>query len=680
MNFNTNYGNQNFGNSWQTNQWQSYQWQPYQPIQFAPIQPIEFKPGVIDGVIDGVLDAPSDRLWNEKFRTISARATFATASTAAGYLGTKSWATKFVENKLGSTTAFNTVKSHADNLLTNKLKIKGLGRFSNATHWDFIWDAKTNLLEGDFQGFAYNVAHEYTETKAMGLVDKGYRFVGGEKLNSWVGKGFDKGLDKLANKGGFYEKSAKFFRTITDINSSTTTTSTAANSADDLARAAANSADDAANVLARAAQAANATTTQTRVALQSTSALSNCAAVADKVKILLQSPAVKFCSKALAPLAPALEAVDGVSKITNANQALENRENLSQEEIAQLESQRAEGITKTAIGGGALAVGTGLLLASNPVGWTVMAGAGIYALADWGSQELFGKSISSAIGDGVSSAYNAVKEDPSKLLYLTPVAPFKAAYDAYNYFFGDNEEQKNKAATAGSSLAIKKTPSPQINLLKTLNLNPEKDKNKYSYEINNDVLKIQLEVNKKIKEANKDLPRELDLKTLNCDGKLGKQTLLKMHELGLEDEALKLTGLKKQAYNELIDLAKKSQYSNDPKEKEEATKLADMHMKRINSKENYGKVYSANDLSVALNSIKDKKLNPQAIKARIEKSKTEINNNKFKGNFDVSALIPESMRNIPAESTAVNIPLSYVEREFSGNLAIRNPANFTRNS
>lgn len=647
-----------------------YEWKPYhpEPINF---EPIKFKPGVIDGVIDGVLDAPSDRIWNEKFRTISARASFATLSTTAGYLENKAWATKFVENKLGSTTAFNTVKSHADNLLENKLKIKGLGRFSNATHWDFIWEAKTNLIEGDVQGFAYNVAHEYTETKAMGLVDKGYRFVGGEKFNSWVGKGFDKGLDKLANKGGAFEKSAKFVRTITDINSSTTTTSTAANSVDDIARAAANSADDAANVLSRATQVANATTAETQAALNSTTFLTKCGNAVSKFTAVLNSPAAKLFGKVLAPLAPALETVDGISKISEANQALQNRENLSEQEISQLESQKAEGITKTAIGGGALAVGTGLLLASNPIGWTVMAGAGIYALADLGAKELFGKSISSAIGDGVSSAYNTVKENP-KLLYATPLAPVKAVYDAYNYFFGDDEEPSKKAS-APAIATVKVKPSPPKDLLKAMNLDPEKDNNKYSYEINNDVLKIQLEVNKKIKEVNKDLPNEHDLKALSCDGKLGKQTLLKMHELGLDDEALKITGLRKQAYNELIDLTKKSQYSNDPKQKEEATKLADIHMKRINSKDNYGKTYSSNDLAIAVNSIKDKKTNPLSVKANIEKSKHN-SNAEIKGRFDVSNLIPESMRHISAESTAVNIPLSHVEREISGDFTKKNPS------
>jgi hypothetical protein len=449
------------------------------------------------------------------------------------------------------------------------------------------------------------------------------------------------------------------------------TTSTAANSVDDIARAAANSADDAANVLSRAAQVANATTAETQAALNSTTFLTKCGNAVSKFTAVLNSPAAKLFGKVLAPLAPALETVDGISKISEANQALQNRENLSEQEISQLESKKAEGITKTAIGGGALAVGTGLLLASNPIGWTVMAGAGIYALADLGAKELFGKSISSAISDGVSSAYNTVKENP-KLLYATPLAPVKAVYDAYNYFFGDDEEPAKKAS-APATATVKVKPTPPKDLLKAMNLDPEKDKNKYSYEINNDVLKIQLEVNKKIKEVNKDLPNEHDLKALSCDGKLGKQTLLKMHELGLDDEALKITGLRKQAYNELIDLTKKSQYSNDPKQKEEATKLADIHMKRINSKDNYGKTYSSNDLAIAVNSIKDKKTNPLSVKANLEKSKHN-SNAEIKGRFDVSSLIPESMRHISAESTAVNIPLSHVEREISGDFTKKNPS------
>ena len=48
------------------------------------------------------------------------------------------------------------------------------------------------------------------------------------------------------------------------------------------------------------------------------------------------------------------------------------------------------------------------------------------------------------------------------------IVPVKAVYDAYNYFFGDDEEPAKKAS-APATATVKVKPTPPKDLLKAMN-------------------------------------------------------------------------------------------------------------------------------------------------------------------------------------------------------------------
>jgi hypothetical protein len=329
---------------------------------------------------------------------------------------------------------------------------------------------------------------------------------------------------------------------------------------------------------------------------------SNLSGISKGVKAFAESPVAKFGSKALVVATPVIEGGLGVNEIVQSNKELNGENNLTDAQKEELRSQKAEGVTKTVIHGGALAAGGVLLLASNPVGWAVLAGAGMYALADWGSDKLFGKSISSAIGGLFTRKHKHKDGDDS---HEAPVSQIVAEQGK-----SVSKEQEVKKGTEvekeKESVPSKKDAGNQTNIEKT-DTTPSKNARYTKIE---DVEAFQIALNDKLKD------KGIKIKQ---DGKFGPETTKAALAagLGVEDVA-KLLGVDSADKDALAKLEKAAN-SNDHS-----------YFKQLNSRKGFDANITDN-AQYAYN-----KLNGEQTRDLAKNSKVEFDNIKFSGNISAS--------------------------------------------